>query len=71
MAAETFVKYVIQACLVRIVATGQISSSRKIGRFIGANVNQVSTCRRNVSSLVADDAIVAPLKQKRQTILSD
>jgi hypothetical protein len=65
IAAETFVKNVIQACFVRIVATGETISSRKIDRLGSANKNQVTTCCDNVASLIADDTIVTSLEHKQ------
>ena len=66
IAAETFVKNVTQACLTRIVATGEKISSREISRLIGANINQVSTCRDSVASLVVENGIITTHERKKR-----
>ena len=71
MAVETFVKNIIQACLSRIVATGEMISLREIGRLIDTHKNQVSTVCTNVASLMADDVPLTPLKRERRKLLSD
>lgn len=66
IAAETFVKNIVAACMWRIVNTGASTASTAISEIIGTTWHQIRIGRTTVEQLIADDAQIKALLRERR-----